>query len=1083
MSLPRDSESGRDSDDEVFEIVDYSLAGLFERIVHGVEQVVLGEMPLVSLAGLSIVMKAAGTQESLARWSGFNSYVVIAGTGGAACDWDREKMLLSAAQVALRNTAVMASRAICSCFSMCLLTSQQMPVFVATGSAWRNLYSGVMISPPSALLARSEWSQQPSKLAFSTATSNESPISCDPRDSVQSLLDKYSLDSVAVQTRFRMLHSPFIPSDHADLPGLDNLFRDRLRCGSASPGTDLHVTESSATCVYTYSLDFSRSGTNGYYYDPAAITITPSSLPVGSAIDPVSAIHLEAHFGYEICAIHMHNGAPLSGSDSLVWSLVAQPRRFTRRSVEDSARLGRLFLGMRDVLDAWEALLVSNGSQEQELDESVLVSDLVSANSMPDVDPQSAPQHHSSTLKSFGKTLVKSSIKRLAAASGVPQDGPSPVQQIQPAFHFTTLPAEIFTPSSTPDQHDAHLNSLIALSRAKFPHSAPFDSILWRLVRHVMLIHQSGDSFLHTVTRFWGAFCRDLRMRWDSAGFEDDFDTAWVEEIMHGGGDSGVIDLRGGLVVQKVCMLGYCLYRRRKLGSRREVAKLGGEISNKGDGGVRSTVVSPGAGQEEESLVTALGSRFLNAAIGHAGAWQDHMRHGIPISARKRGKQQQEQLQNQHFATSWNSDVSWEDFGTSAGKHQRHQSRDDDLSGATEYHDNDCFPAGELGELESPHSDNTADLFFDTLDFTDLPKAPTPATSASKLPKTHSPVRITQQTPTPNMNLAAKSLQRQSIASEISDDSSGIFVGTSANSSTQQPLELPPQQRFQRSNTATTTDSFIKLPNPTDSDPSLEILDPTAIEGAQCPHPSGLKLLSSGAPMNIPLCQESGLLTEDMIQEQEQILLSLGNGPEAAGIRARMQTGQLKSDMESFKAANAGAELEDFVRWHSPRDWIVDEEGAGGMGKLSERMGKGNLWHEVWAMAKRVPAAKQKPLFDCEKEEQIPSIRQQIPRLTSLLVGIGWGCGTPSEIDHALNEYVHLLNRIEYQLSVAQSLLYKLPMQFDLVDRLVAKIQDSEQDSEDDDGVVLLGCQQGKIVADVCGSLERKAVCDLLMDG
>ncbi len=39
-----------------------------------------------------------------------------------------------------------------------------------------------------------------------------------------------------------------------------------------------------------------------------------------------------------------------------------------------------------------------------------------------------------------------------------------------------------------------------------------------------------------------------------------------------------------------------------------------------------------------------------------------------------------------------------------------------------------------------------------------------------------------------------------------------------------------------------------------------------------------------------------------------------------------MQSASLLSDMESFKAANPGAVLGDFVRWHSPRDW---EEGEG----------------------------------------------------------------------------------------------------------------------------------------------------------
>ncbi len=31
--------------------------------------------------------------------------------------------------------------------------------------------------------------------------------------------------------------------------------------------------------------------------------------------------------------------------------------------------------------------------------------------------------------------------------------------------------------------------------------------------------------------------------------------------------------------------------------------------------------------------------------------------------------------------------------------------------------------------------------------------------------------------------------------------------------------------------------------------------------------------------------------------------------------------------MSAFKAANPGCLLEDFVRWYSPADWIVETEG------------------------------------------------------------------------------------------------------------------------------------------------------------
>ena len=48
---------------------------------------------------------------------------------------------------------------------------------------------------------------------------------------------------------------------------------------------------------------------------------------------------------------------------------------------------------------------------------------------------------------------------------------------------------------------------------------------------------------------------------------------------------------------------------------------------------------------------------------------------------------------------------------------------------------------------------------------------------------------------------------------------------------------------------------------------------------------------------------------------------------EGSAMRAKMQSAALLSDMESFKAANPGCTLGDFVRWHSPRDW--EEKGNG----------------------------------------------------------------------------------------------------------------------------------------------------------
>uniref|UniRef100_A0A8C6Y4T9 Rab3 GTPase-activating protein catalytic subunit n=1 Tax=Naja naja TaxID=35670 RepID=A0A8C6Y4T9_NAJNA len=137
-----------------------------------------------------------------------------------------------------------------------------------------------------------------------------------------------------------------------------------------------------------------------------------------------------------------------------------------------------------------------------------------------------------------------------------------------------------------------------------------------------------------------------------------------------------------------------------------------------------------------------------------------------------------------------------------------------------------------------------------------------------------------------------------------------------------------------------------------------------------------MKLLHPGQPLYVPVTQEPAPMTEDLLEEQSEVLAKLGTSAEGAHLRARMQSACLLSDMESFKAANPGCCLEDFVRWYSPRDYIeeetVDEEGGVVIkGELSARMKiPSNMWVEAWETAKPVPARRQRRLFDDTREAE-----------------------------------------------------------------------------------------------------------------
>ena len=161
--------------------------------------------------------------------------------------------------------------------------------------------------------------------------------------------------------------------------------------------------------------------------------------------------------------------------------------------------------------------------------------------------------------------------------------------------------------------------------------------------------------------------------------------------------------------------------------------------------------------------------------------------------------------------------------------------------------------------------------------------------------------------------------------------------------------------------------------------------------------------------INVPITQAPPPITEDAILEQihqqnipdnnaynttEEEESTNSGSTLAEQAWARSTHGALLySDMQAFKAANKGCRFEDFIRWHSPRDWVVQGSAAGGAGggggaekektpsnaksnknndnnnntvhgQLSVRMRHPNSrWRRLWNAAQPVPAHRQRPLF------------------------------------------------------------------------------------------------------------------------
>ncbi|PIN14383.1 hypothetical protein CDL12_12992 [Handroanthus impetiginosus] len=161
-----------------------------------------------------------------------------------------------------------------------------------------------------------------------------------------------------------------------------------------------------------------------------------------------------------------------------------------------------------------------------------------------------------------------------------------------------------------------------------------------------------------------------------------------------------------------------------------------------------------------------------------------------------------------------------------------------------------------------------------------------------------------------------------------------------------------------------------------------------------------MMLLKSCKIMHAPIIQDPPPMTEDMHEERLRAAEALGDSFDHltklenievlfyaaflifSCIKAKIRK---ELNMSAFKAANPEAVFEDFIRWHSPKDWENDEHEEIGVsqssamevskvkwpprGRLSERMSdSGNSWRKIWNETLALSASEQKPLLDPNRE-------------------------------------------------------------------------------------------------------------------
>ncbi|KAI9273652.1 Rab3 GTPase-activating protein catalytic subunit-domain-containing protein [Sporodiniella umbellata] len=224
---------------------------------------------------------------------------------------------------------------------------------------------------------------------------------------------------------------------------------------------------------------------------------------------------------------------------------------------------------------------------------------------------------------------------------------------------------------------------------------------------------------------------------------------------------------------------------------------------------------------------------------------------------------------------------------------------------------------------------------------------------------------------------ASIDLERKVFRSNASDDSDSTeeFFDTVEDADVSSNAVQPSLYGDVIEGPHTLTESYVRLPfvaqfNSEEAD-TAAIREADHFEGRLHEHREGLKLLRTNEPLFAPVTQDPGFMTEDMIREQAEAFENMGTSNRATLKRAQLQSQQLYSDMQAFKAANPHASLEDFVRWHSPRDWIVPEGKENKDGALSKRMSEpSNIWQELWNCSQRIPCSRQKPLFDLYSEAE-----------------------------------------------------------------------------------------------------------------
>ncbi|KAF9962263.1 Rab3 GTPase-activating protein catalytic subunit [Mortierella alpina] len=882
---------------------------------------------------------------SLHRWTSLTHILIISpvtisdifasssmSSSSAIIDLSSAKLLLSSFAIAFQNTG-------CS-----------VPVFVPTGQPWNLTFTGLSINPQ-----------------FHPSTTTPAQAQGAP-EVVNSDLEEVMEDDRATEMRFNTILVPYPPVQYTSLSGILDFFVERMVIeGEASdPEDPLQGVKDQiqVAALFSYDLvnwydeDWRRwkmpsdqdtkhsaqgdSSGRGTFLDDAGPTMSLSgvdlsmediktegrtlsrlpipALPFGPAQDPLRSLRLFARFARAPSTRYLdsRNTTDMDASHANIWILNAQFKG------DDYGILSGI---LEDAISSWSSESSSGGGTERKSDKE---------------------QRTYGALLNKGAKLIQGTITMVDTVD---------VENIVDALFGPSLPSQPLRRPPAASSSARHIRVVPASELGlHFKHATtvPYDSFLWRMIQYLVdVISPNSDisyatSLMGFLKVLWSELLKQLYSRWENSqliplvdiygdGYSNPTKRDSTQDLNADTEEDKkpiAIDLRYNLLHQKLSMLNCCI-ARQIVRNKEAPGHVHPMLKRRTRRRTRSKEMEFPVAERLNSALPAdeptYGAQLQNLLHGFSDISRPRSADVVPMAKRllktvkNRGTPQATNMHpdpspisvSSSDALPYRAGVSTEPSSPTASmpipkaemfRNRRRSSQH--LRRHNSHHLDHLYEEG----LGSDEDDD--DVFYDPMETTES--------------------ILDQVTEDALHDRRHQSLTESFVAlkySSSADSQSGILVNdidqTSVNSSGPDPREVS---------------------------------DDTKSEGSLRPL-KDLRLLKTGAPLMIPKLQEPGYMTEDMILQQEELFETLGSSSDGAKMRAKMQSTQLISDMEAFKAANPGCVLGDFIRWHSPKDWVEDK------GEMSARMADaGNYWQELWANSKRIPVSRQTPLFNHNQE-------------------------------------------------------------------------------------------------------------------